>query len=38
MKVGVGIMVTHNSFTDPDERLSRIRFLPQVMTPKRRRG
>jgi hypothetical protein len=23
---------------DPDERISRIRLLPQVMTPMRRRG
>ncbi len=31
-------MVAHNPSTDPDERVSRIRLLPQVMTPRRRRG
>ena len=36
--VGVGITITHDPSTDPDERISRIRLLPQVMTPMRRKG
>jgi hypothetical protein len=31
-------MVAHNPSTDPDKRDCRIRLLPQVMTPMRRRG
>jgi hypothetical protein len=31
-------MVAHTPSTDPDERISRIRLLPQVMTPNRLRG
>jgi len=36
--VGVGIMVARDPSTDPDWRLSRIRLLPQVITPSRLRG
>jgi hypothetical protein len=36
--VAVGIMIAHNPSTDPDEWNDRIRLLPQVTTPMRRKG